>query len=132
MSISGAFFELLKVFPRVYNMRAPQNVQTPFVIYTLMNAETDQTLGGPSGYVQASIQVDVYAEDILVMRNLAQTLKNALDGFRGLVYYGEGSPQDVMTLVVLHQTDTELMDQTDEPFLYRNLAVYSVTREGTT
>lgn len=123
-------YELLKVYAsgRVYAQRAPQNATAPFIIFQRVSSERWRSINNPSGIAQASIQIDVYGADYYQAKDLAATIEAALDGYTGVVSYGASSPQETLAFLGISlQNDVDIFDQTDEPFLYRNSAVYLVT-----
>jgi hypothetical protein len=128
--MEDAIYTLLSGFAsgRVYALRAPQNSPTPFIVYQRIGSERWRSINNPSGIGQAVIQIDAYADTFADSKNLAAQIESALDGFRGLVYYGSNSPQDVVNIGgITLSGDNDLLDQTEEPFLYRNTANYLVT-----
>lgn len=113
---------------RVYALRAPQNATAPFVVYQRISRENWRSINEPSGIAQALMQVDTYATTYFEAKTLAASIETILDGFRGIVYYGNDSPQDMVRIAGISlQGDTDILDQTDEPFLYRVSASYLVT-----
>lgn len=121
-----ALFELLKTLAsgRVYALRAPQSSKTPFVIFQRVESERWRSINGPSGIVQARVQIDVYADAPYDARDLAAQIEGILDGYRGTVNYDGGS---VRIGGVSLEDESDLIDQTEEPLLFRNTARYLVT-----
>lgn len=116
---------------RIYPLRAPQKLTAPFIIYQRTGSNDRwRSIGGPSNIAQANIQIDVYAENYEDAKNIAGTIERTLDGYRGTVYYGASSPQlTVDAKAISLQGEFDTLDQTDEPFLFRNSADYLVTYE---
>lgn len=134
MSIERALYnkicELSGVSNRVYAMRAPQNATAPFVVYQRADSDRWRHINGPSGMVQITMQIDIYAATYAQSRSLAVQLEAILDGFRGEVGYGSNSPVDKVRIAGIScQTDVDLIDETDTPLLYRVSADYLVTFE---
>lgn len=143
MSMERALFEKLKSAAgtsvgvgttldpkRIYAMRAPQNAKEPFIIYQRVSSERWRHLQGPSGMVQAMMQIDFYHATYNGARDLALAMEAALDGFRGTVAYGGDSPQATVRFGDIScQNDVDIFDQTDAPFLYRVSADYLITYE---
>lgn len=128
----GAIYELLKneAGGKVYAMFAPQDTAAPFVIFQRQSGERWRSLEGQSGLAQVEIQIDSYAGDFYSMRDLADSIETILDGYRATVYYGSNSPQNSIRIANISlQSESDIFDQTDEPFLFRNSAVYLVTFE---
>lgn len=114
----------------VYEILAPQGTAAPFVVYTCVSEARWKHLQGPSGMAQDLFQIDVYGATSAAARALAATIETALDGFSGLVYHGANSPQDSVRIGGVSKTGGfSLLDQAEEPFLYRASGDYLVTYE---
>lgn len=134
MSIERALYQLLKTanIPgnRIYALRAPQNSPNPFVIYQRTSSERWRHVNGATGMVQAVFQIDSYADQYHDARSIAQQIEEAIDGFTGTVAYGSATPQATIRIGGIScQNDLDLLDETDEPFLYRVSADYLITYE---
>lgn len=117
---------------KVFQARAPQNQQPPFVVFQRSDSQRWRSINGPSGMTQTTFQVDVYARTALEAKDLALAIEGDLDGFRGTVAYGNTSPATTLRIGgISHQGDFETIDQTDNPFLYRISADYLVTYDAT-
>jgi len=115
---------------RLYHLRAPQNSPAPFVIFQRTASDRWRHINGPTGMVQVTMQIDTYAETSYSARELAELIEGALDGFSGVISYGSNSPQSTLRIGGIScQSDVDLIDQTDEPFLYRVSADYLITYE---
>ncbi len=128
--VEPAIQELLKDLAagQVYFLRAPQSATGPFIIIQRTDSSRFRHINGPSGIAQAYIQIDCYASTYTEAKALAATVETILDGYRGLVYYGSESPQQVVSVEGISlQTDHDSLDQTDAPVLYRNLSAFLVT-----
>jgi len=134
MTMERALYEKIKTTPvpgnRIYALRAPQNASAPFVVYQRIDSDRWRHINGPTGMVQATMQIDIYAVSYNQAKQLALDIENTLDGFRGTVAYGSNSPQDTIRFGGIScQTDLDILDQTDEPFLYRVSQDYLITYE---
>jgi hypothetical protein len=135
MTCEFAIYELLDDIAlfsgRVYALRAPQNAVAPFVVFQRIDVDNWRSLTAPSGIKQATVQIDIYAENYKASRTAAKSVEDALDGFRGMVNISGTSPPlpSVRIAGITMQGDQDLLDQTDEPFLYRVSADYLVTFE---
>lgn len=115
---------------RVYAIIAPQNVTAPFITFQRINGERWRSANAPSGLAQVTMQIDCYAEDFYSMKSLADSVENILDGYRDTVYYGSGSPQSSVRIAgITLQDETDILDQSEEPFLFRNTTTYLITYE---
>lgn len=130
--VEYAIFELLDGLAggRVYALKAPQNVTAPFVVFQRVGGERWRSINDPSGIAQVTIQIDCYASDYFTMKTLSNDVENILDGYANTVYYGSSSPQDSVRIAGCSlRGETEILDQSDDPFLYRNTMNFLVTFE---
>lgn len=128
--IEKAIYELIDSLGDTYAMRAKQNASTPFIVFQNIGADRWRSVKGPSGMAQANIQIDSYDDSYYGAKELGEQIKTALDGYRGTVSYGSNSPQDTLRIAAISlQDETDLFDQTSEPFLYRSKHTYLVTYE---
>ncbi len=128
--VEPAIHELLKglASAAVYFMRAPQNAVGPFIIIQRTDSERWRHINGPTGMVQAYIQIDCYAASYIAAKTLGAAVESILDGYQGTVYYGSQSPQPGVYIGGISlQHDIDTLDQTDAPVLYRNLSTFLVT-----
>ncbi len=63
--------------------RAPQGTALPYIVIQRISGIRDNTMEGPSGYLQSRLQFDVYAETYGTARFTARALVDALSGYRG-------------------------------------------------
>lgn len=133
MSMERALFEKLKAIvgnPDIFALRAPDNALGPFIIYQRRDSDRWRTVEGPNGILTATMQIDFYAPSYHAVRKTAVQVELAFDGFRGVVAYpasGGDAAGSVDFKSVSVETDLDLADQTDEPFLYRVSADYLIT-----
>lgn len=71
------------VSSRIYPLLAPQSAPLPFVTYRRTGIRRQQTLGGPLGVPQLSLDFDVYATTYEGARDLADKCRSVLDGYGG-------------------------------------------------
>lgn len=127
-----AIYELLKTKAggRVYAMRAPQNSAAPFIVYQRIGSTRWRCINNPSGVGQADVRIDVYDTTFYGSKELAVDVEETLDGYSGSVIITGDSPQDVVVIGGISlQDDVDIIDQTDQPMLYRNSATYLITYE---
>lgn len=128
--VEYAIHELIKSLAggRVYALRAPQNVTAPFIVFQRVDSVRWRTINSPDGIAQAFIQIDAYAGEYYEAKALAAEVETLLDGYRGTVYYGTDSPRaNVKIGGISLQSDSDLLDQTEEPILFRSLNTFLVT-----
>lgn len=113
---------------KVYLLRAPDQAQGPYIIVQRVDSERWKTVKKPTGMAQASIQIDTYAREYYEAKDLGALVEAKLDGFSGVVYYGEDSPRDFVRIGGASlMNDIDLLDQTDNPELFRNSMTFLVT-----
>lgn len=70
-----------KIYPDI----TPQNVQYPFVIYTIVNSLPVDFKDGQSNLEEITLQIDVYTQSYDDTQDLANLIRNRLDRFTGIV-----------------------------------------------
>lgn len=83
LSTDGAI--LAYVGSKVYPDIVPQNVQYPFVVYTITNSTPVDYKDGQSNLEEIEIQIDVYTQNYDDTQDLANLIRNRLDRFVGTV-----------------------------------------------
>ncbi len=71
----------LNIFPDI----APQNVQYPFMVYTIINSIPVDFKDGQSNLEEITIQIDVYTNNYETTQTLGNNVRNRLDRFVGTV-----------------------------------------------
>lgn len=71
---------------RVYPIVAPVSAALPFAVYQRAVIERNQTLSVPVGVPRVSVQVDTYAATYEQAREIADALRENLDGWAGSAY----------------------------------------------
>ena len=71
----------LNIFPDI----APQNVQYPFMVYTIINSLPVDFKDGQSNLEEITIQIDVYTNNYGTTQTLGNNVRNRLDRFVGTV-----------------------------------------------
>jgi hypothetical protein len=71
----------LKIYPDI----APQNVQYPFLVYTIINSIPYNYKDGQSNLEEINVQIDVYTNNYETTQTLANNVRNRLDRFSGSV-----------------------------------------------
>lgn len=67
---------------RIYP-RTPQNATRPFIRYTRVSTQRQQSLTGPVGVVEATIQVDCMDDTYSGAKAVADAARTALHGYSG-------------------------------------------------
>lgn len=70
-----------KIYPDI----TPQNVQYPFVVYTITNSLPVDFKDGQSNLEEITLQIDVYTQSYDDTQDLANLIRNRLDRFVGTV-----------------------------------------------
>jgi hypothetical protein len=69
----------LNIYPDI----APQNVQYPFIVYTIINSTPVDFKDGQSNLEEISVQLDVYTNNYETTQTLSNAVRNRLDRFTG-------------------------------------------------
>lgn len=123
-------FELIENLApgKVYALQAPQHETGPFLVYQNPSKDRWKSFDGSANVAQKKIQIDAYAQSYWAAKTLAQQVEDTIVDYSGVVYYGTSSPQDSVRINGVTLEDSEdLLDKTDEPFLYRVRMSYLVT-----
>jgi len=83
LSTDGAI--LAYVGSKIYPDIVPQNVQYPFVVYTITNSTPVDYKDGQSNLEEIEIQIDVYTQNYDDTQDLSNLIRNRLDRFVGTV-----------------------------------------------
>jgi hypothetical protein len=82
--IEAALYALLSpVAPNTYPIVAPKGVKAPFVVYTRVSTPRLRDFDGPTGNAMPTFRIDAYALGYDEARALANSIRIALDGYRG-------------------------------------------------
>lgn len=76
---------LAYVGSKIYPDIVPQNVQYPFVVYTIVNSLPVDFKDGQSNLEEITLQVDVYTQNYDDTQQLSNLVRNRLDRFVGIV-----------------------------------------------
>ena len=76
---------LAYVGSKIYPDIVPQNVQYPFVVYTIVNSLPVDFKDGQSNLEEITLQVDVYTQNYDDTQVLSNLIRNRLDRFVGIV-----------------------------------------------
>jgi hypothetical protein len=83
LSTDGAI--LAYVGSKIYPDIVPQNVQYPFVVYTITNSTPVDYKDGQSNLEEIELQIDVYTQNYDDTQDLSNLIRNRLDRFVGIV-----------------------------------------------
>jgi hypothetical protein len=95
---------------RIYPVILGQGATDPSIVYNLISELNDHHMEGPSGLVMVRMQIDAYAQLHDDAAELANLVKEALDGYSGLM--GTVQVQGVFA-------DTARTDYQSDPNLHR-------------
>ena len=70
---------------RIYASELPQKPTYPVLIYERLDSERDFTMQGPSGFVESTVQIRVYAETYAQVKDLSTKTRQALNGLTEIV-----------------------------------------------
>lgn len=71
------------VSSRVYWVRAPQGVLSPFVTLQVISGMPDVRHAGPSGFITTRVQADCYGLSYATAKSTARAVTDRLSGYRG-------------------------------------------------
>ena len=92
MSLESAFVEFVIVCEpltalvgsRIYEEILPQKASYPAITYQIVSEIRDAySMDGANGQVESRLQVNCYASSGVERRQLADLMRNAIDGFKG-------------------------------------------------
>jgi hypothetical protein len=69
----------LNIYPDI----APQNVEYPFIVYTIINSTPVDFKDGQSNLEEITVQLDVYTNNYETTQTLSNAVRNRLDRFSG-------------------------------------------------
>jgi hypothetical protein len=69
----------------IYPDITPQNVDYPFIVYSIINSNPVDFKDGQSNLEEIDLQIDVYTQNYDTTQNLANLIRNRLDRFVGTV-----------------------------------------------
>lgn len=91
MTLEEGLVTFLKAFSpaiaggRIHPLELPQGTALPAVTYQRISGPRVRTLSGPGGKARARIQLDGWANTYAEAKALATQLRQALDGYKGLM-----------------------------------------------
>lgn len=80
------------VSSRVYPVTLPQGVRETSIVYHRISETESLHMQGPSGLVAARFQIDAISKTADGAANLADAIKERLNGFAGTITFGSDSP----------------------------------------
>lgn len=127
--IEKAIYELIKGLAdgKVYALRAPDKDPGPFIIFQRIDSTRWDSINGTGGMIQAQIQIDAYANSYYDAKAISGQIEGILNKYRGNVTHDSVIYKIAGVRV---QNDVDIFDDTEQPYLFRNSAVYSVTFES--
>ena len=69
----------------IYPDITPQNVDYPFIVYSIINSNPVDFKDGQSNLEEIDLQIDVYTQNYDTTQNLSNLIRNRLDRFVGTV-----------------------------------------------
>ena len=73
------------IVARIYPSRLPDGATYPAIVYQRISGPRLHDLSGPSGYATPRIQLDLWAATYSEAKALAEAVREALDGYQGVV-----------------------------------------------
>lgn len=107
---------------RVTPVRMPQGNKETSIVYLRVSGVGDRTMSGPTRIARPRFQIDCWAAAPGIANNLADLVKERLDGYQGAWTYGTDSPPaSVDVLGVFFENERDGYDADNE--------MYSVSRD---
>lgn len=110
---------------RVYPLMMPQGVTDASLVYQRVGGVADTTLEGPVRLRETRLQLDAWSLSADLSATLIGLAETRLNGFSGLVAYGDDSPQaqcDVRGIFL----DREFDGYDKDAQLYRDARIFRV------
>lgn len=76
---------------RIFPIKLPQGTKLASVVFTRISGDGDYTMQGPSGYTRPRYQIGCWAPTADAAAQLANAVKDVLDGFKGAIGTGANS-----------------------------------------
>ena len=106
------------VSTRIFPTRMPQGEKGTSIVYLRISGLGDHTLAGASRISRPRFQIDCWAQSPGAAADLANLVKERLDGYRGEMPYGTASPQlSIECLGVFFENERDGFDADNEMFV---------------
>lgn len=80
----------------------------PAITFQQDNEDREQTYEGPSGFIKASIVLDVWGKGAAQVQTLAKAIRSDLNGFSGTIGSAQCYLLQVDRMIDLYEIDSEL------------------------
>lgn len=101
-------------------LQASEDAARPFMIYSLLNRERDQSQSGESGLVRTIVQIDCQADDYPTARAMEEALRAVFRKF----YHRYFNTADTASTFVQSAEVTDAGDQDSPPSFQDEFGVY--------
>jgi hypothetical protein len=88
---TGAGTTTYRIYPNTAPQSAIDNEPSSYATYFIVSRTSPRHLGGPIGLTETRIQVDVYARTYILAQEIAETIRENVDGFNGEISGTNGS-----------------------------------------
>lgn len=107
---------------RVFPIKMPQGEKGTSIVYLRVSNVGDHIMSGPTRIARPRFQIDCWAGTPGAASDLANLVKERLDGYQGPMPYGSASPQlSVEVLGIFFQSERDGYDSDNE--------LYSASRD---
>lgn len=103
---------------RIYPIKLPQGQVQPSIVFMRVSGLGDHHMQGPSGLARSRIQIDCWAQSAQTAVELANLVKERIDGFRGSMEWDDDSPGNAVVVQGIF-FESEREDYDDAVKLYR-------------
>lgn len=99
-SISAAVDSGASASPRyrIFPIKVPQGERRTSIVYSRISNVGDHHMQGASGLSRPRVQIDCWAPTANAASELADLVKELIDGFKGSILWGEASPEEAIVV----------------------------------
>ena len=113
------------VIDRVFACQLPETATFPCLTIQLAGSHRDETLLNPSGIVTHVYQIDSWAKDHSVTVELAEAVRNALQGYIGTM----GDTEICYVSLINEESRTEAPTDASDNWIFRKFQQYKIKHQ---
>ncbi len=96
------------VSTRIYPLLLPQNAILPALTYARVSTERESAFVSDPGLSTARIQVDVWADTVASVQNVAEEVRGALHRYRGTIATVVIEESHIENEIMMYEPETEI------------------------
>jgi hypothetical protein len=89
---------------RVYYVSAPQDVESPYMVFFKVSAPREHSHEGASGLVRTRFQFSVFSSTYLAAKQAVQSLQGILQGY-------QGTSEGIYIYASLYDNETDMFEE---------------------